>query len=129
MKEKIKKIISQRFVGKYFRPIVLLCGGVICIFIAWILFGEVNFSSFWSGVESIFSIGMALIFVFLSFTCFFFIIKPKYGGGGDYYEDWGAWFYILIGILLIYFLLRLLSQWIGFDVLGYINYLFNGGDY
>jgi len=113
-------------IGKYFRPIVLLCLGIILIYAAWFMFSELlDFRSLWSGIESIFYILWALAFTFLGFVSIFFISKfarSRYGEGD--YEAWGAGFYILIGVLSIYFILRVISQWMGFDILGYLKYYF-----
>lgn len=103
-------IKSTPVVGKYFRIVCILSLPALTLFEGWALIR--HFDWFFFGV---------FIFLILLFAFQVFYLrwarKQKYE---PEYEDWGAYFYILILGILIYFSLQLISNWIGFDIIGYL---------
>ncbi|GEM_PF-3837542 len=93
-------------IGKYFRPVALLCAGIFLIFGAWFiaaaLIYELDFHSFGSAVGSIFtSVGLIFfIVVFISLgIASIWNIKARHDVE---YESWGVLFYFLVLAAFVY---------------------------
>lgn len=110
--------------GKYFRFVCIIGFPAFVLFLTWFIF----FDSYLGKLPlDVFIIG---IWVFLILLVIFQISYLRYShqqrikGNPSFkleYEAWGAYLYILIGFLIIYFSLRIISQWIGFDILSYLK--------
>lgn len=101
-------------IGKYFRPIALLCIGTFLFIGAWFittaLINDLDFQSFGSAIGSIFDL-LTLVFfvVFLGLLGIYSFWNIKTRGDNIEYEPWGVAFYFLILATLIYAVYKLLK--------------------
>src|SRR3990167_10348651 len=110
---------STPIIGKYFRFVCILLLPALTLFEGWALMRR--FDWFFFG-----------IFIFLILLVVFQVFYLRWSRKQKYepeYEAWGAYFYMLIIVVAIYLFLKLLSNWIGYDIVNHLKYLFSADDF
>lgn len=110
------------FIGKYFRLLCILALPTFLLYLTWGIF----FMPKRLPVDG-FIIGIWLFLILAVILQISYLRMSRKEKIEPNYEEWAKFFYLLVVVGLIYYFLRLLSDWISFDIIGFLKYLLEHG--